>query len=1327
MRKKFVKTLGFTLIALLALSVLNSFLVFRVKANPTTVEVINPLDGSHDFFFTSDTMPVGSVFIINITVFDVTDLVCWEIKLSWDPSLLDFYKFWLPSDHVFKGVEAVGGNLVIPPPIIEPGSVICGAAFIMPPEHWSFNGTGTMCQLALRITQGVSPGNPEVYCDLQFADIPMNTFLFDSLWTDIPFTPVNGNYRYRYVPEAPHGPSAHFFYNPTKPQPNDIITFDGTSSTPGWDGSNEMPIVSYEWDFNSDGVVDAQGPIVDTSYPAPGNYQVTLNVTDSQGLWDTETQPITVVSLGLVIENGVVWLASQQNPDGSWGWWCPVAQTALAVLKLEEHAVDPKYGYGLPSPFDPAYPFRENVEKGLNYIFAHAYIVNIGLQPAGNPDTNGNGVGIYFSSWNYEKNYQTSTAMMAIAGSRSPSRVVNVPGSSVDGWTYKDVLQDAVDYLAWGQTDWGYGRGGWNYDEMINGGDRSDQSNSGWAVFGLASAESPNYQFECTVPEFVKTELITWIDYIQNDVDGDIYDGGAGYSDPSWPNILRTGHLLYMMAFVGYTSETPRVQDAVDYLVRWWNDPTIDPGWKGYPGEVSGYHAMFNVMKGLVGLGIHEIDGIDWQTEFDHVLMTQQLNDGSWPTTYWDSGGDRILSTSWALLTLEKVVPIPGPHGPVAYFTFDPKRPQVNDIVTFDASLSIPGWDGTHEMPIVSYEWDFETDGIVDAYGITATHAYPAAGTYLVTLKVTDSQGSFDTTTRSIKVVTLGQVIKDGVAWLVNQQKPDGSWGASYPVAETGLAVLKLEEHAVDSKYGYGLASPFDPSYPYHENVERGLNYLFSKAKLIDIFMQPAGDPDTNHNGKGVYFTSWEWDRWYSTYETGIAMMAIAGSRSPGRVVSVLGSSVDGWTYKDVLQDAVDYLAFGQNDADWPRGGWGYYDNIAYHSDQSNSGWAVFGLGFAESPAYKFMCTVPAFVKTELNIWIDYIQNDVDGDIYDGGAGYSEPSWPNILRTGHLLYMMAFVGDTAATPRVMDAVHYLVRWWNDPTTDPGWRGTPGQIASYQAMFNVMKGLFTLGIHEIDGIDWQTEFEHVLKAQQLEDGSWPNTLYDWTPERILSTTWALLTLEKVAPPPIMVSKWFTDSDNNPLPTDANGNAMVTVVLVPSSTIQNCIVASTNPGQVLAWVNITNLEIAEIKSLTIKETLPLNWEAFPSWDPAMGAIHIYFVSGGVTTEITQWTTIQSTPGSPGKITVSISDIEAAAGKPMRPGDSILVSVKMQYSLKGTAQSPNIYPITYTNHVETTAYDEPNYQGLVAEAEESESFVAYAKRTSLKVRDRAIEIWY
>jgi hypothetical protein len=392
------------------------------------------------------------------------------------------------------------------------------------------------------------------------------------------------------------------------------------------------------------------------------------------------------------IDSGVAWLVDQQNEDGSWGeiyvWdsqeyqQYPVAKTGLAVLKLEEHAVDSQYGYGLSSPLDPTYVYHENVVAGLDYLMDNAYDETIGLQvhdgSNDNPDTNGNGIGVYFvspdSGWCTV--YETSIAIMALSASRAHG-------------LYGDVVQDAVDWLAWAQTDSGWGRGGWSYEEMDNAGDWSDNSNSGWVTLALAYAESPAYGFECTVPEFVRSELDIWIDYIQNDVDGDEYDGGSAYSylldgvdddgdglvdedpwdgvdndgdglfdeDPGaeadWVNILKTGTLLQQMAFYGDTADTTRVQDAIDYIVRHWDNPNPEPGWRGDPAS---YQATFTVMKGLESFGIDEIDDIDWFEEISDVLVAQQDDDGFWPSCYWDDG-EQILSTEWALLTLQKVVP----------------------------------------------------------------------------------------------------------------------------------------------------------------------------------------------------------------------------------------------------------------------------------------------------------------------------------------------------------------------------------------------------------------------------------------------------------------------------------------------------------------------------------------------------------------------------------------------------------------------------------------------------------------------------------------------
>ena len=116
-------------------------------------------------------------------------------------------------------------------------------------------------------------------------------------------------------------PVATFTYLPSDPLENEVLTFDASASTP--DGG---VLISYEWDFGDGNITTVTYPVINYTHATFGNYTVTLNVTDSEGKWDTESKSITVEALPIadfwwspqhpVVCENVTFDASDSTPDG---------------------------------------------------------------------------------------------------------------------------------------------------------------------------------------------------------------------------------------------------------------------------------------------------------------------------------------------------------------------------------------------------------------------------------------------------------------------------------------------------------------------------------------------------------------------------------------------------------------------------------------------------------------------------------------------------------------------------------------------------------------------------------------------------------------------------------------------------------------------------------------------------------------------------------------------------------------------------------------------------------------------------------------------------
>jgi len=109
-----------------------------------------------------------------------------------------------------------------------------------------------------------------------------------------------------------------------------------------------------------------------------------------------------------------------------------------------------------------------------------------------------------------------------------------------------------------------------------------------------------------------------------------------------------------------------------------------------------------------------------------------------------------ITNDLGASVSKSNVVTIGAGSGPTVDFVFSPSAPVVNQPVNFDASQARPGAGHT----IASYAWNFG-DGSSKT-GVVTTHDFGAAGTFNVTLTVTDEAGQATTVAKAIPVIVGG-------------------------------------------------------------------------------------------------------------------------------------------------------------------------------------------------------------------------------------------------------------------------------------------------------------------------------------------------------------------------------------------------------------------------------------------------------------------------------------------------------------------------------------------------------------------------------------------
>ena len=190
------------------------------------------------------------------------------------------------------------------------------------------------------------------------------------------------------------------------------------------------------------------------------------------------------------------------------------------------------------------------------------------------------------------------------------------------------------------------------------------------------------------------------------------------------------------------------------------------------------------------------------------------------------------------------------------------------------------------------------------------------------------------------------EAITRALDWFSKNQEPDGRWSINKHGGQKGHDVASTS-FALVCYFGWG-AKHNDPASPYHETVNKGLNWLLKQVK-------DNGDL-TGGLGNGMY-------------DQGIATLALA---------EAYGLTKDE-KLREPLEKAVEFVVKAQNKT---HGAWDYRPNTN-RKDSSVSGWQLMALNSARLAGIK----IENRSFDLAGVWLDQVSS---GD-HKGKYGYDNP------------------------------------------------------------------------------------------------------------------------------------------------------------------------------------------------------------------------------------------------------------------------------------------------------------------------------------------------
>jgi len=333
--------------------------------------------------------------------------------------------------------------------------------------------------------------------------------------------------------------------------------------------------------------------------------------------------------------------------------------------------------------------YAEWVQRAINFILAGAttpaFVPQVNI---GSPDGDGNGRIINLCPGGAE-GYASPIAAAALIAAHSGTPLTTVPIGAFVGETYKQVVQDAIDWIAFAQSELGApAQGGWRYTANYPVG--SDTSVDSWHYVAMEGFEAV---FAGTALEAVKREAERRINSSQSQAGGTLgqfgYDGAIHFNSAD-ANATTAGGLSGLVMIsrggrVGFhldpggslvTGTFPDVVSRKTAAVAWlgsvWDRP---PGvWAGNHGN---FYAMWTTARALrlniTGILVKSGVTFDWETGEESgsgnvpgpgatregyfaFLVRTQAAGGHWAATVNTGSWTQNLNTAWGILVLQPTV-----------------------------------------------------------------------------------------------------------------------------------------------------------------------------------------------------------------------------------------------------------------------------------------------------------------------------------------------------------------------------------------------------------------------------------------------------------------------------------------------------------------------------------------------------------------------------------------------------------------------------------------------------------------------------------------------